>query len=392
MANPFERVSLADLRERTSIKWRFFEPDVLPMWVAEMDVMPAEAGDACRLRRDGPRRHRLPVRHRLRGGVRAVRRRPVGRAARRAAHRARLRRDDGRVRADPDADPAERLGDRRRARSTRRSTPTRRTRSARSSRRRWARTCGSTSPRSRRPAPACGAAGAVLLLCNPHNPTGTVHTRAELERARADRRPPRRARDRRRGACPAAVRRRVHALLDRATRAASRSRARRRRGTSPGCAPRSSSAAPRRARTSTASPRSSATAPRTSASIAHIAAFDDGRAWLDDVLEGLRGNRALLARLLAEHAPTIRWQPGEATFLAWLDCRGHPRRRPRLAGGRRVTWGSPPARPRRSSSRHRVGLNAGEAFGSGGENHVRFNLGTRPDVIEEAVRRMGAIA
>ncbi len=33
-----------------------------------------------------------------------------------------------------------------------------------------------------------------------------------------------------------------------------------------------------------------------------------------------------------------------------------------------------------------------EAFGTGGENHVRFNLGTRQDVIEDAVRRMGAVA
>ena len=43
MTSPFEQVPLADLQQRTSIKWRFFEPDVLPMWVAEMDVLPAEA-------------------------------------------------------------------------------------------------------------------------------------------------------------------------------------------------------------------------------------------------------------------------------------------------------------------------------------------------------------
>ncbi|MDN5782695.1 MAG: PAS-domain containing protein, partial [Luteimonas sp.] len=34
MTNPFEQVPLAELQQRTSIKWRFFEPDVLPMWVA----------------------------------------------------------------------------------------------------------------------------------------------------------------------------------------------------------------------------------------------------------------------------------------------------------------------------------------------------------------------
>jgi len=39
---PIFDVPLEDLRRRTSIKWRRFEPDVLPMFVAEMDVHLAE--------------------------------------------------------------------------------------------------------------------------------------------------------------------------------------------------------------------------------------------------------------------------------------------------------------------------------------------------------------
>ncbi|MGO1383188.1 MAG: MalY/PatB family protein [Arachnia sp.] len=39
---PIFDVSLDELRRRTSIKWRRFEPDVLPMFVAEMDVHIAE--------------------------------------------------------------------------------------------------------------------------------------------------------------------------------------------------------------------------------------------------------------------------------------------------------------------------------------------------------------
>ena len=127
------------------------------------------------------------------------------------------------------------------------------------------------------------------------------------------------------------------------------------------------------------------------ASIAHVAAFAESGAWLDAVLDGLRENRALLGRLLAEHAPSIRWQPGEATFLAWLDCResrvADPAARPDPGY---IGLSSGPAKAFLEQAR--VGLSAGEAFGSGGANHVRFNLGTRPDVIEEAVRRMGAIA
>jgi len=40
--NPLEQVSLGELRRRTSLKWRTYPEDVLPMWVAEMDVMLAE--------------------------------------------------------------------------------------------------------------------------------------------------------------------------------------------------------------------------------------------------------------------------------------------------------------------------------------------------------------
>src|ERR1700754_1602794 len=38
MPNPLEEVELAQLRRRTSMKWRAHPADVLPLWVAEMDV------------------------------------------------------------------------------------------------------------------------------------------------------------------------------------------------------------------------------------------------------------------------------------------------------------------------------------------------------------------
>jgi cysteine-S-conjugate beta-lyase len=38
--SPFDRLDLADLRRRTSAKWQVHPDDVLPLWVAEMDVVP----------------------------------------------------------------------------------------------------------------------------------------------------------------------------------------------------------------------------------------------------------------------------------------------------------------------------------------------------------------
>ncbi|NBE81802.1 MalY/PatB family protein [Micromonospora rubida] len=107
--------------------------------------------------------------------------------------------------------------------------------------------------------------------------------------------------------------------------------------------------------------------------IAHTAAFRDGGEWLDALLIGLDDNRRLLAALLAEHLPEIRHHPGQATYLAWLDCRA-------------LGLGDDPAAV--FLDRGRVALNSGPAFGTGGAGHVRLNLGTGPELITEAVRRM----
>jgi cystathionine beta-lyase len=40
--NPLLGPGLSRLRERRSVKWRLYDPDILPLWVAEMDVVPAE--------------------------------------------------------------------------------------------------------------------------------------------------------------------------------------------------------------------------------------------------------------------------------------------------------------------------------------------------------------
>ena len=38
MTNPLGGLSLDELRRRTSMNWRRYPPDVLPLWVAEMDT------------------------------------------------------------------------------------------------------------------------------------------------------------------------------------------------------------------------------------------------------------------------------------------------------------------------------------------------------------------
>ncbi|WP_034384592.1 MalY/PatB family protein [Deinococcus sp. YIM 77859] len=55
------------------------------------------------------------------------------------------------------------------------------------------------------------------------------------------------------------------------------------------------------------------------------AALRAGGPWLRDTLAYLRGNRDVLAAFLEAHLPWVRFAPPEATYLAWLDLRAHPR-------------------------------------------------------------------
>ncbi|MEV5136041.1 aminotransferase class I/II-fold pyridoxal phosphate-dependent enzyme [Streptomyces syringium] len=109
--------------------------------------------------------------------------------------------------------------------------------------------------------------------------------------------------------------------------------------------------------------------------IAHTAALRYGGEWLDAVLTGLDENRRLLADLLARHLPDVRYTPPAGTYLAWLDCRA-------------LGLGDDPAAV--FLERGRVALIGGADFGTGGAGHVRMNLATSPEVITEAVRRMAA--
>ncbi|MFD7436332.1 MalY/PatB family protein [Streptomyces sp. NPDC059861] len=109
--------------------------------------------------------------------------------------------------------------------------------------------------------------------------------------------------------------------------------------------------------------------------LAHTAALRDGTAWLDALLAGLDENRRLLAESLAGQLPTVAYRPGDATYLAWLDCRA-------------LGLGDDPAEV--FLRRGRVALNSGLPFGTGGAGHVRLNLATTPEIITEAVRRMAA--
>ncbi|MFJ8077147.1 MalY/PatB family protein [Streptomyces sp. NPDC096176] len=222
-----------------------------------------------------------------------------------------------------------------------------------------------------------GGRRAAYLLCSPHNPTGTVHTAAELSAvaALAEQYGVRVVADEIHAPVVAPATTYVPYLsvpgADSAFSLVSASKAWNLAGLKAALAVAGPAAAQDLARM----PEEVSHGPSHLGVIAHTAALREATGWLDAVLTGLDANRRLLAGLLAEHLPDISYRPAEATYLAWLDCR-------------RLGLGDDPAAV--FLERGKVALTSGVPFGTGGAGHVRLNLATSSRLITDAVRRMAA--
>ncbi len=218
-------------------------------------------------------------------------------------------------------------------------------------------------------------AGSIYLLCSPHNPTGTVHSAQELTELAtlADRH----------GVL--VVSDEIHAPLTHpgVTFTPYLSLAAAQRGIALVSASKSWNIAGLKAALALPGTGARATLGRLHevvrhganhlAVIAQTAAFRDGGPWLSQVTGELADNRALLGELLARELPQVVIHPSSATYLAWLDCR--------LLG-----LGDDPAA--QFVARGRVALSSGLAYDPTAVGFARFNYATSPEVITEAVSRM----
>lgn len=104
--------------------------------------------------------------------------------------------------------------------------------------------------------------------------------------------------------------------------------------------------------------------------IAHTAALTDGRDWLRALRVDLAENRQQLADGIAR-IDGISWNEHPGTYLAWLEF---------------ADLGDDPA----AELLDRAGLmmNSGRPFGAGGERHARLNYATSDTVLKEALNRL----
>ena len=89
-------------------------------------------------------------------------------------------------------------------------------------------------------------------------------------------------------------------------------------------------------------------------------AYKYGKPWLEDLKEHLYGNYKMLQELCDKYSDVIKVTPIEATYLAWLDCKGMGLRDKALR-----TFFVQEAK---------LGLNAGISFGKEGSGFMRLNF------------------
>jgi cystathionine beta-lyase len=99
------------------------------------------------------------------------------------------------------------------------------------------------------------------------------------------------------------------------------------------------------------------------------AAYRYGEPWRQALLAHLRGNYELLQNTLREHLPAITLHPMQATYLAWLDVSAYQIKQPCA-----------------HFEAHGVGLSDGNAFGD--HRFLRLNFGCPRQMLETALNRM----
>ncbi|MCB0912635.1 MAG: aminotransferase class I/II-fold pyridoxal phosphate-dependent enzyme, partial [Propionibacteriaceae bacterium] len=106
----------------------------------------------------------------------------------------------------------------------------------------------------------------------------------------------------------------------------------------------------------------------------HTTALLHAQDWIDELVPEITANKQLLAGELATQLPEVAYTPTEGTYLAWVDC---------------SALGLPNP-SRQFLDVGRVAFSPGANFARSHRQWVRVNLACSPDLVVEGVRRMAA--
>ena len=106
----------------------------------------------------------------------------------------------------------------------------------------------------------------------------------------------------------------------------------------------------------------------------HAAALREAQGWVDELMVEVAANKRLLAELFAQKLPDVAYVPAEGTYLAWVDCTALGLEDP---VGHVLEHG-------------RVAFSPGRNFGGDYSRWARINLAASPGLITEAIDRMAA--
>lgn len=110
-----------------------------------------------------------------------------------------------------------------------------------------------------------------------------------------------------------------------------------------------------------------------------IAAYEQGAAWLDELLPYVQRNRDEVCAYFNQHDMGIRVAQPEATFLMWLDCK------PLME---RLKLRDDKALSAFFIEKTGLGLNPGISFGCSGTGFMRLNIGCPLSVLKTALNQL----
>lgn len=107
--------------------------------------------------------------------------------------------------------------------------------------------------------------------------------------------------------------------------------------------------------------------------LATIAAYNEGEEWLQQLLKYIHGNYIFFKDYCEKHLPQFPVAPLEGTYLAWMDCR--------------CLGTTSELLEEDIMEKQKLWLNAGSMYGKEGEGFMRWNLACPRQFVEDGLKR-----